>query len=55
MLSEASNELTTEQVGTVDDADLYSGDVWFESQLGLPLSWLRFYTVLLSPSRQITE
>jgi hypothetical protein len=39
MLSEASNGLTTEQAGTVDDAsDLYSGDVWFKSQLGLLLS-----------------
>jgi len=31
----------TEQVG----ADMYSGDVWFESQLGSWLSWLRVFSL----------
>jgi hypothetical protein len=35
------------------DLDVYSGGAWFESRLGWWLSRLRFFMVLLSPSRQM--
>jgi hypothetical protein len=55
MMGLVGNEGTaTEQDGAGDDAsDIYLRDAQFESLLRLRLSWLRFYVVHPSPSRQI--
>jgi hypothetical protein len=39
----------------VDTLALHLAGLWFKSQSGDWLSWLRFHMVFLSPSRQMLE